>query len=638
MKEYQSLSEAFFDGEGSENKLIMIGEGRNIRTMTYAQLQKKAKSYAGFFAAKRLAKGKRAVIAVRDLPVFISSFWGSIILGADAIPVIPPQNGIYQEGRQETQRFRHILEIAAPDMIITDHVSAGSIRTIVGGAVAVTEVSDEAVSAFGDFDSFPALRSEDRAVILFTSGSTSLPKGVPVSHGKALAGCKGNIQHFSLNCHSRTLNWLPLEHVGTLMLLHVMPTVLHMEQVQTEPSEILADPKYVLSLMDTYGTNMTFAPNFFCRMLLNQKEEIHGMDISLSGINAFVNGGEMIHYPTASACIEMLGEKGLAADAMKPGWGMTETCNGAVYASSLDSAIFGGRVGVGRPVSGMEVRIVLDGETVTAEDTEGSLQIRGENVFSGYLGESEAEHSERFTSDGWFRTGDIAAIHNGSLIITGRESQIFILNGVNYSITEMEKTISEAAAEKYGDIIIKIMSSFDENSGSDQLYAFIEQTADMVPEEAVSLVRERTAEVYGLHMHHIYTVSSDIFPKTSLGKVDGKALVRNAQNGAYSENSARKQTDPSQLTDEENLILYIWSEALGTDRKQLSPEDDFFSVGGDSAKVPYVLKRINASFDCDINAAQFVRYSTVKKLLGFIHSGSEAPVEADDGEEEIIVL
>lgn len=639
MIQFQTLTEAFLDAEKTDRSITLIGTEQNVISLTYAELLQSARRYAGVFKANGLKKGDRALIAAKDQSVFFGAFWGAILSGAAAIPVIPPISGYSDQHSPELQRLQHIIQISQPALVITDEADAAMIQAAAGGYTAVLPLSDDTVESYTPCIDTPDTEADDTAVILFTSGSTAMPKGVPITHAQAIAGALSNAERLGVTENSCFLNWLPTEHISTLFMLHIIPVILHAEQVHIMTSEILADPKRLLVLLDRYKVNMTFAPNFFCRLLLSQQDDIRQLPVSLTQMTVFINGGEMIHYNTASACVRLLEEKGFRPEAMTPGWGMTETVYGAVYSSGMLPDTCQECVSVGKPVGGVELRLTKDGSVCTSEDIEGSLEIRGDWIFSGYLNESEEEHMAHFTSDGWFRTGDLAVIQNGDLFITGRESDILIINGVNYSIMNMEETLRKTLPEQYYDSIIKLCAVKDEKTGSDMLFIFAEQKPGDDPSEMIVKIRRAAEEAFGFSVSNVYSVPSDSIPKTGIGKIDRKSLVKNAKAGRYASVSARKQISAEELTDEENLILFIWAEILDIDKKELTPDDDFFLIGGDSARVPQVLQRINSAFSTNLNAAQFVRYSTVRSLLEFLNMDNDSETaDTNEDSEEIIVL
>ena len=633
MQEYKNLASAFLDEVGENSVLRFINKSRKEEEISLGDFRSLAKKYAMALLERGVEKGTCIVIATSSPKEFLGILWGGIIIGAQVIPVALTEEEIAADSRCAI-RLNQIIEIAAPKYIVAK--SGCNIAQLIPDTVSVINIDFKGFSDENKGLPSPELDENDPVVILFTSGTTAMPKGVAMTHKMILKSCNGINKRFGNNEHSCFLNWLPLEHVGTLMLLHMTAMIAHSSYVNVHTNEILEDPKYLLKLINDNKVSMTFAPNFYYKLVMEQRTEIQKMDIYLDSLKVLINGSEMINYSLATEFIESLSEKGLKQDAMKPAWGMTELSNPTVFGNSIYANCFEGKVACGTPVEGLDLRIVKDNEIVNREGVEGSLQVRGEMVFSGYIDESPEEHASRFTDDDWFTTGDLALFHNGALIITGREAQIFILNGVNYSIAEIESAISEKLSLQYGNVMVKVMTSYNSISYEEQLYGFIELKEGVVSKVIVNEVKSFLLDKYGFSINNLYAIPYNEMPKTIVGKLDGKKLIYNAREGLYDDRDDSYIDE--QISDEENLLLFIWADTLGINKKQLSVEDDFFEVGGNSAKVPYALKKINTSFNCDLNAAQFVKYSNPRALLKYIHSEIRTDNSFEEDEEEVIII
>ncbi len=633
MSEYKNLAEAFLDEGGKASVLRFVNKGRNIEIISLEDFRSLAKKYALSLIRQGVKKGTRIVIATSSFKDFLGIFWGGVIIGAQVIPVALSEDELDVKSHS-AKRLNQIIEIADPKYVVENN--GGNVEQVLSDSSLVISMDESELPNDIDELLYPEMDENDIAVIMFTSGTTAKPKGVPMTHKMILKSCMGINKRFGNNENSCFLNWLPLEHVGTLMLLHMTAMISHGSFVNVFTNEILEEPSYLLELINDYRVSMTFAPNFYYKLLMDQKADISLMDISLESLTVLINGSEMINYSLAADFIDLLGDKGLKKNAMKTAWGMTELSNPSVFGDSIYENMYEGKVSCGTPIEGISLRIVKDSEIVNMDDVEGSLQVKGDMVFRGYINESAEEHTSRFTEDGWFRTGDLALFHNGALIISGRETQIFILNGVNYSIAEIESAISDELSTKYGNVIVKVMTSYNSSNYEDELYGFVELKDDVASKVIVNEVKNFLLDRYGFCINNLYALPYADMPKTVVGKLDGKKLIYNAREGFYDDRDDSCKHE--QISDEENLILFIWADTLGINKNQLSVEDDFFALGGNSAKVPYALKKINTSFNCDLNAAQFVKYSTPRALLNFINSEIRVDDSFEEDDEEVIII
>ena len=636
MEYYNTLIDAFLDSSNISNKIVTIDSNQDVQEIDYKTLQMNAKKFANYFNKNGLVKGDKVIVSIGNVQTFIYAFWGAVLIGAEIVPVIPPQNGLYLEGKSNTIKFLSIIDIISPKCIITSDNEVDNIKNVIKGSQKILTVSREILSDEVEFNETVQVSNDEPVIVLFTSGSTGVPKGVEISHKKALTGCYKNIEMANWSIDTNFLNWLPLEHIASLMLYHLLPTILKANQVQVYTNEILKDVKNWLYYLSKYSINTTFTSDFIFGLLLEQKDQILKSDISLDSVVRVIDGGEPINYKVTNECVEMLQEKGFSSSALVSGWGMTEIGNGAIYSNSFGSIMYNNCVAIGKPIKDLEVRIVKDGKLITNEEVEGVLEIKADYILDRYLNETQEEHLKRFTNDGWFKTGDLVVWKSGEIVITGRESNIFILNGVNISTIEIEKYLKEVLSTQDFKPTIKAISIKDENN-HDDIYIFVEYKNDTEKDTLASTIKNSMVERYGFSIDKVVFIKEGEFPRTSIGKVDGKSLTEGVHNGVYQVYKKVSKHDNSNLSDEESLMLFIWSDVLNIEKDTISVEDDFFNLGGNSAKVPTALDKINSVFETNINASEFVKYSTISKLLKYIHTNDTSNGE-DDEEEEIILL
>lgn len=287
-------------------------------------------------------------------------------------------------------------------------------------------------------DDFTSL--EGVAALMLTSGSTGAAKAVCLSHEQILTACKGKLAHMPMAKGAVALNWIGLDHVGSLTELHISSMVAGCDQVQVPTTEVIADPLLFLRLLSKHKVTRTFAPNFMMAKLLQLLEATPAPDttgIDLSNLLYLISGGEPNSVETCvqlSAHFQKLGAP--TTNTITPGFGMTETCAGSVYSlkcPEVDVHTGTEFTALGTCVPGIEMRV-----------NDGGLQIRGPIVFQRYFNNAEATQAA-FTEDGWFRTGDNATIDaSNTLRLVGRSKDLIIVNGVKYLPHELETAIDQA--------------------------------------------------------------------------------------------------------------------------------------------------------------------------------------------------
>ncbi|KAF2793762.1 putative polyketide synthase PksJ [Melanomma pulvis-pyrius CBS 109.77] len=281
---------------------------------------------------------------------------------------------------------------------------------------------------------------EGVAALMLTSGSTGAAKAVCLSHEQILTACKGKLSHMPLPQGAVVLNWIGLDHVGSLTELHLTAMIAGCDQVHVPTAEVIVDPLVFLRLLSKHRVARTFAPNFMLAKLqqlldTTPTSDTHG--IHLHDLLYLISGGEPNSVNICVQLSEHLQRLGApTTSTITPGFGMTETCAGSIYSRKCpDVDVQTGTefTALGTCVPGIEMRV-----------NEGSLEVRGPIVFQRYFNNAEATQAA-FTDDGWFRTGDTATIDtSGMLRLIGRSKDIIIVNGVKYLPQELEGALNQA--------------------------------------------------------------------------------------------------------------------------------------------------------------------------------------------------
>ncbi|KAL2816683.1 acetyl-CoA synthetase-like protein [Aspergillus granulosus] len=308
----------------------------------------------------------------------------------------------------------------------------------------------------------------DTAAILLTSGSTGRCKAVCLSHGQILAAIRGKLSALPLVSES-FLNWISLNHVAALVEVHMQAILARKTQIHVPAVNLMSEPIKFLDLIDTHRVSRTFAPNFFLAKLRDAirknttsriNGKLHGKTANgirepggwdLSCLGCINSGGEANITRTCEELSDQLAQYGAPKNIIFPGFGMTETCAGAIFNPDCpqydrDHQLEFASVGLCMP--GIEMRITdgLDSNSTERVPTGqiGFLQVTGAVVFKEYFNNRYAT-AESFTSDGWFKTGDLAFIdQNGYLNLAGRSKETMIVNGVNYDPKSVENAVEEA--------------------------------------------------------------------------------------------------------------------------------------------------------------------------------------------------
>jgi acyl-CoA synthetase (AMP-forming)/AMP-acid ligase II/acyl carrier protein/NADP-dependent 3-hydroxy acid dehydrogenase YdfG len=378
---------------------------------------------------------------------------------------------------------------------------------------------------------------DDLALLLPTSGSTGAPKFVMLTHANILNMTAALTEMNEWNESDISLNWMPLEHVGGLVMFHIRDVLMGSSQVQVDMRSILESPLSWLDYLDRYRCSVTWAPNFAFALVNDHATDMHRKKWDLSCVRSIINGGEAVVRRTAEKFLGLLHPFGVRPGAMRPAWGMSETSSAATCS---DGTSFGDRsrpdgyVDVGRPLPGVSLRIIDSSGSVAHEGQVGRLQIKGATVSPGYFKRPDL-NSELYDEEGWFETGDLGFLEEGRLIVTGRAKDVIIINGINYYGAEIEALVEE---------ICDVEPSFTAACAvrtpqidTDELAIFFATPiqSDDGLSELLRTIRYRVADKTGVTPTYLLPLRKDSIPKTSLGKIQRTQLAKQLLAGMFND-------------------------------------------------------------------------------------------------------
>ena len=474
---------------------------------------------------------------------FITAFWSCVIGGFVPVPLtIAPT---YREANSVVNKLHNAWQMLGQPLILSSEALADEIRQSAG----LLNLDNLPVETFNRISSNPPdhdwhdNQPDDLALLMLTSGSTGMPKGVKLNHRNLVHRSTGSVQMNGFSHQDITLNWMPLDHVAGIIYFHLRDVFTGCQQIHGPTEMVLQQPLIWIDWIEKFRVTITFAPNFAFGLVNDCAEEIQKRHWDLSSMKFVLNGGEAIVAKTARRFLELLQPHSLPRSAMHPAWGMSETSSGVTYSSdfSLDTTSDADSfVSVGNPIPSFSMRIV-DGEgRIVQERQSGELQVTGSTVTEGYYNAPDL-NAEAFTDDGWFKTGDLGYIADGRLTITGREKDIIIINSVNYYSHEIESVIEDLSG---------IEASYTAACGvrnpgadTDQLIVFFHPTnfEDAFLTDRLKDIRAAVTRKIGINPDYIIPVSTEAIPKTAIGKIQRSQLSKQFQAGEF--NETLKQID-----------------------------------------------------------------------------------------------
>jgi acyl-CoA synthetase (AMP-forming)/AMP-acid ligase II/acyl carrier protein len=499
---------------------------------SYAELWTAAQRVAAGLARAGLGPGDVALLTLDDERDLLTALWGALLAGVVAVPL---RLAGAPQSRVQTARLLGCWERLERPPVVTSRSDSdwatpwSASRSTMPRCLALAELALHAPGAAA------SLEPDDVALLILTSGSTGNGKLVAHSHRTILAQCIATVQANGFTCDDVTLNWFPLDHVGGLAMSHMRDVFLGCRQVQAPMESVLRDPVSWLDWIERYRATVTWAPNFAYALVASRTAEHAARRHDLSSMRFLLNGGESIVARQARRFLAQLEPHGLPPDAMHPAWGMSETCSGLTYsarfsvASSHDDDAF---VDVGTPLPGTSLRIVDDDGRMRDEGEVGLLEVRGPSLTLGYYGDPAAT-AALFSSDGWLRTGDLALVREGSLVITGRAKDILVIGGVNHAAREIETLVNDVPGVATGSAIALAVRLPDD--ATDRLAVVFSPTDAGAADDTIALIRTHVAVAAGVTPRLVRALDPDAVPRSAIGKVQRAVLAEQLVAGLASQ-------------------------------------------------------------------------------------------------------
>jgi fatty-acyl-CoA synthase len=520
------------------------------RVVGYPDLWLEARRRAHALQQLGLVKGDRVALVLPEPDEFVLTFIAALTAGIVAVPIYPPQTMAKLEAYGDT--VRHVLAASGARVLITSEALKPMLAEhLVRGASEARVLTEREVrSAPGFAGQAPEPVSlEDLAFLQFTSGSTSSPKGVMVTH-----------RNLSVNSHAimfdglrstpsdRGLSWLPLYHDMGLIGFVIAPLYALVQVMFLPTMAFIRRPSLWLDAIHRFRATITFAPNFAFALATRAVTPAQASSWDLSCMRALGCGAEPIQAEVLRAFLQRFGQHGLKPESILPSYGMAEATLAitfhdvtapmvtqcfdveAMRAGRAKAANGGGSmelVSCGKPFPGHEIAVVSrDGQRLADREV-GEIWLRGPSVTAGYYGDAEAT-AETF-GGGWLRTGDLGFHADGQLYICGRSKDLIILNGKNYYPQDIERVASKVDAIRDGQCVA--FSKLDA-SGAEQAVVVAEsrKRASASPEIIQAVVQLVRAEL-GVAVAEVHLIKRGTLPKTSSGKVRRREAKRRLELG-----------------------------------------------------------------------------------------------------------
>jgi acyl-CoA synthetase (AMP-forming)/AMP-acid ligase II len=550
--------------EAPQRGMVYVDADGGERRQSYAQLLEDAQHVLGGLRAQGVKAGDKVIMQVEDNRDFLVVFWGCVLCGAVPVPLAVAPS--YEPGNAAVGKLHNAWKLLEGPVIVASDEVVEAVREVGRKLGADWKVAPVRKLQAAEPDTrWHESQPDDLAVLLLTSGSTGMPKGVMQKHLALMKRCSATAKHNGFTAKDVSFNWMPMDHVGGVVMFHLMDVYLTSMQVHAPTQAVLQQPLRWLDCMEKYGATVTWAPNFAFALINDRAQEVEQRRWDLSRMRFIVNAGEAIVAKTARRFLSLLEKHGLPKTAMRPVWGMSETCSGVTFSNRFtlettrDEDVF---VEVGGPLPGIALRIVDGKDQVLKEGKIGRLQVKGVTVLEGYFRNPEANR-DSYTKDGWFITGDLGVLREGRLTITGREKDVIIINGINYHAQEIESVVEEVKGVEVS--FTAACAVREAGTNTDKLAVFFNtaRTGGGLA-ELLKEIRDHMVRVVGISPHYLVPVEKETIPKTGIGKIQRADLRKRFEKGEF--DGVLEQVD---LLTRSGRVVPEWFFQRAWERKEL---------------------------------------------------------------------
>jgi acyl-CoA synthetase (AMP-forming)/AMP-acid ligase II/acyl carrier protein len=643
MKLYATLTELLDDVRDKDREIRFIEGEEDETVIGFSELWDRALALLGSLQARGMEPGDELVIFSKSNLNFVIAYWAAVVGGIVPVPVAV---GISDEHRFKLFRILSQLERGTlfTEMDLLQRLLDFSKSRELNEITAILESRSVLINDVtpGNNGIVHVASPADLAFIQYSSGSTSDPKGVCLTHENLCVNIRAIVEGARWSEEDSSLSWMPLTHDMGLIGYHLSVLAARMTHAVMDTNAFVRRPLLWMLKASELRSTQLCSPNFGYKHFLKLFERKGLPDgIDLSRVKLILNGAEPISYDLCEEFLDALEPFGLTRTAMFPVYGLAEATVGVTFgtpgdlysrvvmhrhslrigepfevaeAGDSDAVSF---VKVGKPIRDCEMRLVDDTDNVLEPGRVGNIQLRGASVTERIYGDDQAT-AALFSEDGWLRTGDCGVLVDGDLVITGRQKDIIIVNGQNYYPHDIEEIVSQIDGLDLGKVVIA--GATPARGQTEEMLVFVLYRQDL--EAFVPLadkVRSAIGEHVGLEVDHVIPVPK--IPKTTSGKVQRVHLLNAYLDGEYDDviEQLAPRKDGVEELDEDPLVAELEAicREFSKDRR-IGPDDNLFEVGVSSLTLTEIVLAIDEKYPGKLDISDLFDYPTLRDIADFM--------------------
>lgn len=526
----------------------MLDDG-HAEEITYGELDRRARAVAINILDVTDGRPERALLLYPPGLDYLTALFACFYAGVVAIPAFPP--GATRQPRTMS-RLMAIIEDAGASLVLTTSPGAPMITDWLASSSVepAPRVVTTDLAGHAEHDLSPRSSGDSLAVLQYTSGSTSLPRGVMLNHCHLISNTADITRSFGLHDGASAAFWLPPYHDMGLIGGLLTPVSSGIPATFMSPITFLRRPLSWMKVVSRYRATHTGGPNFAYDLCVKRVKEADLVDLDLSSVELSFTGAEPVRPDTIERFLKIFEPYGLRPEAIYPCYGLAEATllvsGGArlggwrsvsVAREALEVARVARPATAGEPtrrivgcgVPGPDTRIAIvdptTGQPVRPGQV-GEIWLDSPSVAAGYW-RRPSDTADTFgamtaTGEGpYLRTGDLGFVADGDLFVAGRAKDLIVLNGRNYHPIDIEQICETGVAGIRRDCGAAFAVE-DDDGAVERLVVVYEVDSGMTDEQHLAIIdgiRRCCSRESSVTPYAIVLIKARTMPKTSSGKV-----------------------------------------------------------------------------------------------------------------------
>ena len=515
--EFQHLLDLVWFRINETKPILYFYKGSNLLcSLTYSDLWKWATAWKSLIL--ETTQDDKIIISLPTGPDFIGAFLGTLMAGKIPVPIVSKDLATQQDYQaflnQVFQKTGSTTLLNEPFKyrIDSDHIQKQKL---------IFDVQKQV---------------HDIALIQFSSGSTSEPKGLLLTHKALICNLRQISSELTIQKTDKLATWLPFYHDMGLIGAFLAPIYTNTTATYHSPVDFVQDPLEWIRFVAEKKCTALVGPDFMYQMLA-KKEHLLKTKIDLSAVRVCMSGAEPVKYETCKSFTEKYSKHGLNPNVMMPVYGMAESCLGVSFTKMnqplikihIDRKAYQNSeviitnnpddltlVSCGQALNGIEICIKND-DHILPENKIGLIWFKSPSQTIGVLNSKEL--SAELIQNGWIKTGDLGFIHQGELYICGREKDLIIINGKKIHAIDIERSVQNLS-NQFGRCAAVMSDHFSADKEKICLCVEVKSLKVTDQKNFEKLIKEIVFKLIGSSIDiEILFVPPKTLPRTTSGKI-----------------------------------------------------------------------------------------------------------------------